>query len=185
MRLLGETPDRLVALAQARILAAGGVVTREASDAIARALALDPKHAAARFLQAAALEQDGKSEEAVAAYRAMLSDASPDAPWRAAVEAHLTQLAAPSGEGAAAIASLPRGAQSEAIRSMVEGLAARLKQQGGSAEDWAKLVRSYAVLGEGEKARAALAEARAALPDEASRATLLQVARASGLEASP
>jgi cytochrome c-type biogenesis protein CcmH len=41
------------------------------------------------------------------------------------------------------------------------------------------------VLGEGEKARAALADARAAWPDEASLATLLQVARASGLEANP
>jgi cytochrome c-type biogenesis protein CcmH len=68
---------------------------------------------------------------------------------------------------------------------MVEGLAARLKQQGGSAEDWAKLVRSYAVLGESDKARAALAAARAALPDAASQATLAQVARASGLEAAP
>jgi len=72
-----------------------------------------------------------------------------------------------------------------AIRGMVEGLAARLKQQGGSAEDWAKLVRSYAVLGESDKARAALAAARAALPDQAAQATLAQVARASGLEAAP
>jgi cytochrome c-type biogenesis protein CcmH len=114
----------------------------------------------------------------------MLADAPSDAPWRAAVAARLAKLGVPAGEGAAAIASLPPGAQSAAIRSMVEGLAARLKQQGGPVEDWAKLVRSYAVLGEADKARAALADARAAYPDEASRATLLEVARASGLEAS-
>jgi cytochrome c-type biogenesis protein CcmH len=185
LRLLGETPDRLAGLAQARILAAGGVVTREASDAIAKALALDPKHVEARFLQAITLEEDGKDEDAAAAYGAMLADAPANAPWRAAVEARLARLAAPAGGKAAAIAGMPQAAQSAAIRSMVEGLAARLKQQGGSLEDWAKLVRSYAVLGEGEKARAALAAARAALPDEASLATLLQVARASGLEANP
>jgi cytochrome c-type biogenesis protein CcmH len=185
LRLLGETPDRLAGLAQARIMAAGGVVTREASDAIARALALDPKHVEARFLQAITLEEDGKNEDAAAAYRAMLADAPANAPWRAVVEARLARLAPPAGGEAAAIAGMPQGARSAAIRGMVEGLAARLKQQGGAIEDWAKLVRSYAVLGEGEKARAALAEARAAWPDEASLATLLQVARASGLEANP
>jgi cytochrome c-type biogenesis protein CcmH len=185
LRLLGETPDRLAALAQARILAAGGVVTKEASEAIVRALALDPKHVEARFLQAIALEQDGKNEEAASTYRAMLADAPAGAPWRAAVEARLAQITAPAGGEAAAIAGMPQGPQSAAIRSMVEGLATRLKQQGGPVEDWAKLVRSYAVLGEGDKARAALADARAAYPDEASRATLSQVARASGLEASP
>jgi cytochrome c-type biogenesis protein CcmH len=184
LRLLGETPDRLAGLAQARILAAGGVITSEASDAIAKALALDPKHVEARFLQAIALEQDGKSEDAASAYKAMLADAPPDAPWRAAVGARLARLGVPAGEEAAAIASMPQGPQSAAIRSMVEGLAARLKQQGGPVEDWAKLVRSYAVLGESEKARTALAEARTAYPDEASRATLSQVAQASGLEAS-
>jgi cytochrome c-type biogenesis protein CcmH len=185
MRLLGETPDRLAALAQARILAAGGVVTREASEAIAKALALDPKNVEARFLQAIALEEDAKSEDAVAAYRAMLADAPDNAPWRPAVEARLARLASPPDAQAAAIASLPQGPQAAAIRGMVEGLAARLKRQGGSAEDWAKLVRSYVVLGESDKARAALAAARAALPDQAAQATLAQVARASGLEAAP
>jgi cytochrome c-type biogenesis protein CcmH len=182
LRLLGETPDRLANLAQARILAAGGVVTKDAADAIARALALDPKHVEARFLQAIAFEQDGKNDEAASAYRAMLAEAPPNARWRPAVEARLARLVAPAGAEAQAIASMPQGAQSAAIRSMVEGLAARLKQQGGPIEDWAKLVRSYAVLGEADKARAALADARAAYPDEASSAALSQVARASGLE---
>ncbi|SDR59004.1 cytochrome c-type biogenesis protein CcmH [Rhizobiales bacterium GAS113] len=185
LRLLGETADRLAGLAQARITAAGGVVTREASEEIGKALALNPKHVKASFLRAIALEQEGKPEDAVAVYKTMLSDAPPEAPWRAAVEARLARLAAPASGEAAAIAGLPQGAQSAVIRQMVEGLAARLKQQGGSAQEWARLVRSYAVLGDSEKARAALAEARAALPDDASRATLLKVARASGLEATP
>ncbi|MFI5015104.1 MAG: c-type cytochrome biogenesis protein CcmI [Hyphomicrobiales bacterium] len=185
MRLLGETPDRLADLAEARLAVSGGVMTREATEAIDKGLALEPKHAKARFLKAVALEQDGRREEAVAVLEGMLADAPPDAPWRGAVRSRLARLGAPSGGEAAAIAGLPPAAQGDAIRSMVEGLAARLKQQGGSAEEWARLVRSYAVLGETEKSRAALAEARAALPDEASRAILLETARASGLEASP
>jgi cytochrome c-type biogenesis protein CcmH len=183
IRLLGETQDRLADLAEARIAVADGVVTREANEALDKALALDPRHAKARFLKAVGLEQDGRREDAAAALKDMLADAPIDAPWRAGVEAHLARMTQPENGAAAAVAGLPPVAQGDAIRSMVAGLALRLKQQGGSAEEWGRLVRSYTVLGEVEKARAALAEARAALPDEAARASLLQVAQATGLEA--
>ncbi|MBV9569432.1 MAG: c-type cytochrome biogenesis protein CcmI [Hyphomicrobiales bacterium] len=183
LRLLGETPDRLADLAEARMAMADGVVTHEAGAALDRALALDPKHPQARFLAAIGLEQDGRRDDAASALRAMLADAPAEAPWRQAVEAHLAALARPPDDKAAAIAGLAPSAQGDAIRSMVAGLAARLQRQGGSAEEWARLVRSLTVLGETEEARAALAQARASLPDEASRARLLEVAQATGLEA--
>ena len=182
LRLLGETPDRLADLAEARMAVADGVVTREAGEALDKALSLDPKHPKARFLKAIGLEQDGRREEAAATLRTMLADAPSDVPWRAAVETHLAALTRPAEDKAAAIAGLAPAAKGDAIRSMVAGLAARLQHQGGSAEEWARLVRSLTVLGETEKARAALAEARAALPDEASRTRLLEVAQATGLE---
>ena len=40
----------------------------------------------------------------------------------------------------------------EAIAGMVAGLASRLEAQGGTAEEWARLMRSYAVLGQRDKA---------------------------------
>ena len=52
------------------------------------------------------------------------------------------------------------------IRAMVERLAARLQQDGSDADGWVRLLRSYTVLGESEKARAALADARRALQSE-------------------
>ena len=183
VRLLGETPDRLADLAEARIALADGVVTREAGAALDKALLLDPKHAKSRFLKALGLEQDGRREDAARALRDLLADAPADAPWRAGVEAHLAGLTQPENAKAAAVATLAPAAQADAIRSMVAGLAARLHQQGGSAQEWGRLVRSLTVLGETDKARAALAEARAALPDEVSRTHLLQVAQATGLEA--
>jgi cytochrome c-type biogenesis protein CcmH len=185
LRLLGETPDRLADLAEARIAMADGVVTREAGEALDRALALEPKQAKSRFLKAVGLEQDGRHEDAAAALRSLLSDAPADAPWRASVEAHLAKLTQPGNDKAGAIAALAPSAQGDAIRSMVARLDARLHEQGGSAEEWGRLVRSLTVLGEIDKARAALAEARAALPDEASRARLLEGAQAAGLETSP
>jgi cytochrome c-type biogenesis protein CcmH len=52
------------------------------------------------------------------------------------------------------------------IRAMVERLAARLQQDGSDADGWIRLLRSYMVLGESEKARAALIDARSALRNE-------------------
>jgi cytochrome c-type biogenesis protein CcmH len=46
------------------------------------------------------------------------------------------------------------------IRGMVAKLAERLGKDGGDAEAWLRLVRSYSVLGEKDKALAAIADAR-------------------------
>ena len=59
-----------------------------------------------------------------------------------------------------------------AIRSMVEGLAQRLAASGGSAEDWARLIRALTVLKEIDRAKLILAEARqkfAAEPEQLQR----------------
>ena len=49
------------------------------------------------------------------------------------------------------------------IGAMVAALAARLKQSPDDALGWQRLVRAYAVLGDLPKAKAALADARAAM----------------------
>src|SRR3974377_814734 len=49
------------------------------------------------------------------------------------------------------------------IHSMVDRLAARLKQDGSDVEGWLRLVRSYKVLGEPDRVRAAIADAQQAL----------------------
>ena len=48
----------------------------------------------------------------------------------------------------------------QAILGMVEGLAARLDSQGGSVDDWMRLIRSYTVLGDMAKAKASERKAR-------------------------
>ena len=68
--------------------------------------------------------------------------------------------AAPSPDGSA-------GGQQEMIRGMVSRLADRLATSGGNAEEWTRLVRSYAVLNEPDKAKEALASARKALAGDA------------------
>ena len=85
--------------------------------------------------------------------------------------------------GAAAVASLPPERQRQAIQGMVDGLAARLAQNGQDPEGWLKLVRAYRVLGEQDKAVKALADARRSLAgDPGDRTRLDDLARELGLE---
>lgn len=59
--------------------------------------------------------------------------------------------------------------QGAMIKGMVDGLAARLEKQPDDAQGWARLIRSRVVLGESDKAKAALIKARevfAGKPDE-------------------
>ena len=52
------------------------------------------------------------------------------------------------------------------IRGMVERLAERLHRDGSDLEGWLRLVRSYMVLGDTDKARAAAGDARRALASD-------------------
>ena len=46
------------------------------------------------------------------------------------------------------------------IEQMVSGLAKRLKENGGSQQEWQRLIRAYWVLGRREQAAMALAQAK-------------------------
>jgi cytochrome c-type biogenesis protein CcmH len=55
------------------------------------------------------------------------------------------------------------------IRGMVDRLATRLKQNGDDVEGWLRLVRAYMVMGDRDKAKSALTEARQAVGNNAER----------------
>lgn len=175
MRLLGETPHRLEGMAIADVRAANGLVTELARKAFSRALELEPGRIEPQLWLTLAKEQDGKTAEATADYKALLANAAPDAPWRKAVEARLEALqnepasaekpadrpadGAPPGNQAGSVAALP-AQQRAMIDEMVAGLAARLKANGDDLEGWLRLVRSLKVLGRDAEAATALADAR-------------------------
>ena len=64
---------------------------------------------------------------------------------------------------------MSEGDRGAMIRSRVERLASRLKENGDDVEGWLKLVRAYSVLGDHDKAKAAVAGARAAVANDAER----------------
>jgi cytochrome c-type biogenesis protein CcmH len=167
LRLLGATPAREADLGEALIAAANGIVTVEAKAALDRA-ALDPAQDKAQFFLGLAADQDGKPAEAAAIWRRLLAAAKPDTPWRPLVEQSLARVdpkaasPGPTPDDIAAAQSLTPEQRSAMIAGMVERLAARLKEDGSDFDGWLKLARAYVVLGETEKARAVIADARGA-----------------------
>ncbi|MBV9221140.1 MAG: c-type cytochrome biogenesis protein CcmI [Methylobacteriaceae bacterium] len=185
LELLGETPQRREDYGEALVAAANGVVTADARAAFETTLRADPSRPKARYYLGLAAEQAGDGNRAVEIFSKLVAEA-PNAPWAAAVRARLAALGAASpspGAGAAAeIAALPPADRDAAIRGMVDQLAARLARDGHDAEGWLKLVRSYVVMNETDKARAALLDARRSLAeDSAALARLDDLARELGL----
>jgi len=169
LRLGGETAERQSDLGEALVGTANGIVTAEAKGAFDRAVALDPQDVKARYFLGLAAEQDGRQADAISMWRAMLAGAPEDAPWAGFVRGELARLEGSPGPGPddlAAAADMGPEQRMAMIRGMVEKLSVRLHQDGTDLEGWLRLVRSYMVLGERDKARAAAGEARHALASD-------------------
>ena len=177
LALKGETPLRLMGLAEAMVAARNGIVSEEARQLLEKVVGLVPQHVGARFLLALAKEQDGKLADAAADYRALLAAAPKDAPWRANVEGRLAialgggkrppEEKGPDAEQVEAAKNMTPEQRTAMISSMVEGLAQRLKQDGRDLNGWLRLARAYSVLGKPEQARAALGRARTMFASDA------------------
>ncbi|MCD6070079.1 MAG: c-type cytochrome biosis protein CcmI [Microvirga sp.] len=160
-----QAPDavRFANYGEALVLAKDGLISAEAQTAFEQAVKLDPSAPKAQFYLARAAVQDGQTDKAKTILQDLLASSPADAPWVDAVRQELAALGAPQPE--AATAGAPQIGP-EAIAGMVAGLASRLEAQGGSAEEWARLMRSYAVLGQRDKAAEAAKRAREALAQD-------------------
>ncbi|MGO4834910.1 c-type cytochrome biogenesis protein CcmI, partial [Rhizobiaceae sp. 2RAB30] len=173
IRLEGSTALRESGLGEALASAADGVISDEAEAAFNRALRLEPDYPKARFYLASAMAQDGKMEEAVAAWREMLVKLPADSPWRVPVEQAVAEadkrLAAgkapsttsevttsddgapaapgPTQDDMNAAAAMSDADRSAMIETMVTGLDEKLRQNPRDPEGWRRLIRSYMVLG--------------------------------------
>ena len=170
----GDSAERRAALGEAITAAASGIVTAEASAEFERALALDANEFKASYFLGLSAEQNGRADEAATIWRAMLAKAPADAPWRPLVQAALARIggsSAPmlSDDTMAAARDMNETDRGAMIRGMVERLAGRLKQNGDDVEGWLRLVRAYLVMGDRDKARAALNDARQAVANDAER----------------
>jgi cytochrome c-type biogenesis protein CcmH len=167
LRLAGETAERQADLGEALVGTANGIVTAEARTAFERAVALNAQDVKGRYFLGLAAEQDGHRADAVSIWRGMVESAPADAPWVGFVRQELARLGGgPGPDDLAAAADMGPEQRMAMIRGMVAKLSDRLHHDGTDLEGWLRLVRSYMVLGERDKARAAAGEARHALASD-------------------
>ena len=85
-------------------------------------------------------------------------------------------LPGPTPAQMAAAANEAPDQQAAMIQGMVDGLAARLKKDGSDLDGWVRLVRSYKVLGQPDKAQSAIADAQRALAGDPDKRQRLDIA---------
>jgi cytochrome c-type biogenesis protein CcmH len=180
LRFLGESPQRLAGYARATIMSENGVVNEPARRAYVKLQKLEPDSVEPKVWLAIAKEQDGDLEGAAADYRALLGAGVEEEPWKSLLNQRLLSVserlgmknnneppaaeAAPSPPGRSGdrpdFHTMTPEQRQEFIQSMVDGLAARLKDDGNDLNGWMKLMRAYVVLGRRDDASAALEQAR-------------------------
>lgn len=182
--------------------AAGGIITPEAEQQIATALRLDPANAQARYMTGLLQAQNGRPDRAFPVWAALLEDTPADSPWNVAIRQVIGDMAwlagepnyqppaaggapampAPDADQVAAAADMTPEDRAAFIRSMVDQLESRLATEGGSAEEWARLISSLVVAGDAPHAREVYAEARSRFADTPDAlATIDAAAQQSGI----
>ncbi len=206
VQLKGEaaTAADFADLADMMVLAAGGYVSPEAEAVLNEALQRDSTNGVARYYTGLMYAQTGRPDVAFRIWSQQLAQSAPDAPWQDPIRAQIERVAMEAGvdytppprDGGmnAPFLNGPNQAQIDAagemsaadrmamIEGMVGGLAERLSSEGGTAEEWARLIRAYGVLGRTEDAARAWAAAQDAFPDDITRVPILQAARDAGVE---
>ncbi|PDT08822.1 c-type cytochrome biogenesis protein CcmI [Rhizobium sp. M1] len=192
IRLLGPSPIRLDGLAETLMAVSDGVVTEEARQTLEQSLTLEPDNPRARFYVALSMEQAGRTEEARRAFEALAQQSPADAPWLPLVNEHIAknggaaaQPSAPGGptsEDVAAAENMSAGDRQQMIRGMVESLDAKLSAEPNNFDGWMRLVRSYTVLNDKDRAADALKRGLAAFPPAGEQGRqLLALARELGI----
>ncbi|WP_049974363.1 c-type cytochrome biogenesis protein CcmI [Azospirillum sp. B4] len=93
--------------AEALVLAADGVVGPEAKEALAKALALNPKEPRARYYDGLAVRQAGDLKGAVSRWSALLAESPADASWVPFLRGQLGEAATEAGMDPAAVTPQP------------------------------------------------------------------------------
>lgn len=195
------TADDFATLAELQILAASGYVSPEAEKALTEALRRDAKNGLAQYYSGLMLAQIGRPDTAFQIWRGLLENSSVQDPWFAPLQAQIAGLASfagvhytppgastapmmpgPGEADMAAAADMSDADRQAMIEGMVGKLSSRLATEGGSAQEWARLIGAYGVLKKPEEAKAAWAKAQTTFsnsPDDL--ATVRAAAEAAGV----
>lgn len=163
-------------LGEDMVVAAGGLVTREAEAAFSEALRLDPRNGLSLYYVGLMMAQNGRGDRAFRLWDGLLRNTPADAPWQQPIRQNIRDLAwiageenydmpgtapGPSAADMQAAQDMTPEQRTEMIRGMVGRLGDRLAAEGGPPQDWARLISSLRMLGEVEHAGQIAEEARA------------------------
>lgn len=186
------TAEDYASLADLMVLAAGGYVSPEAEQVLTQSLQRDPRNGTSRYYSGLMFAQTGRPDMAFRIWRPLLEESTPDAPWVGPIQAQIVELAQlagvdytlPAQEGApgpssadvANAAEMSDADRQEMIRGMVTQLNDRLATEGGTADEWARLIGALSVLGETDRARAIWTEAQDIFADRSEDLTTIRIA---------
>ena len=172
-----DDPEALSALGEALTLEADGTVTTQAAAAFNKALAQRPDDPRTLYYLGLHEAQSGDSKAAIARWQALEAKSPPDAPYLAMLREEIARVSraagmpvppssGPSRDQVEAMQNLAPEQRQQAIRGMVEGLDARLKENPADRAGWLRLANAWRVLGENARAADAYARADALQPLE-------------------
>jgi cytochrome c-type biogenesis protein CcmH len=178
-----DNPEAQSALGEALTLEADGTVTQPAVQAFNKALAAQPDDPRASYYLGLHEVQSGEAKAAIARWRALEAASPVDAAFLPMLRAEIARVAKaanielppsaqsampqPSRQQQQAMAALSPEQRQQAIRGMVEGLAAKLKDNPQDRAGWLRLANAWKVLGENGSAVDAYARADALAPVDA------------------
>lgn len=161
--------DLYAQMAEGMVLSAGGYVSPEAERAIGAALERDSRNAVARYYAGLSLSQNGMIPQAIKVWQELRNEAPADAPWLPYLDQMLAQALefqnrgmanadgrGPSEADIAAAEDMTAEERQTMVNDMVARLDARLREEGGTAQEYAQLIASYATLKQPQKALDAL-----------------------------
>lgn len=204
-RLVALKGDRATAedhmrLAAITAEAAGGLITREAEAELKRTLELDHTQPQARYMAGLIQIQNGRPDRAFPIWAELLAEGHQGEPWAETIRMAIPDLAwfagqpdytppeastmpGPDADAMAAAEDMSPEERQQMIEGMVKGLEGRLATEGGTPEEWARLISALVVLGKNDHAQDILAEARtrfATIPE--ALATVEAAGKQSGLK---
>jgi cytochrome c-type biogenesis protein CcmH len=192
--LLGNAadPDLYGAQTEAMVMATGGYISPEAEQLLAEAVRRSPSSPLVRYYSGLLLAQRGQIPDAIAVWPKLRAEAPQDAPWANFLDGMLAEARA-ALPGAAQPAPGPGAAEIEAAgamtpeerQAMIAGMVARLEDRlttdGGTVEEWLRLINAYVQLGKPDEARRAYALGAAALDGSAEAGALREQALIMGV----
>lgn len=201
MQLRPENPDYLSSLGEMILVSGGQGSHDQAEPLFRRALQVQQDHPAPRYYLAVIKDMKGQHEEAIDELVALLKEAPPGAMWAVQVREAVQRIGTankidvagrlpappapsvatspipgPTGEQMEAAKNMPSAQQDQMVRQMIEGLAARLRQNPRNEQGWTMLMRSHMVQGERGAADQALRSGLSAFAGDAAAQQRLRAA---------